>query len=125
MNSENKKILTVSFIVAGVLTAFVVGRLLEYLAASFSVVAKIYEVNVVSHGLPILLGAVVFFYLQFNKKSLSYFDEVVSEVRKIVWPSQKDTTALTIVVCILVGISSIVLWGYDFVTSGLLAFILK
>ena len=112
---ENKKILTLSFAGAGALAAYVCSVLLTTLAAAFGVVAHYISNDYIIHGLPVVVGLAVFFYLQFNKEVLVWADEVIVEIKKVVWPSQKDTTAMTIVVCIFVVISGFCLAVFDLI----------
>ena len=74
--------------------------------------------DLVRHGVPVVFGLIVFAVFQFNPRVLAWGDEVVVEIRKVVWPSRKDTTAMTIVVLIMVAISSVLISGFD-LTSGL------
>jgi preprotein translocase subunit SecE len=51
--------------------------------------------------------------LHYNKKINGYCDEVVTEIRKIVWPSRRDTMAMTLVVCVIVVFSGFCLAVFD------------
>jgi preprotein translocase subunit SecE len=117
MQSDNRKILTLSYMVTAVLTAFVVGVLMDALAATFGGVARVVSNDIVAHGLPVTIGVITFAILQFNRKVNAWADEVVVEIKKVVWPSKKDTTAMTIVVCIMLVITGIVLGTFDFLSS--------
>ena len=44
----------------------------------------------------------------------------VSEVRKVVWPSRKDTVAMTTVCCVMVVLSGVAFGLFDFVASQLI-----
>ncbi len=48
-----------------------------------------------------------------------YLREVVYELRKVVWPSRKETLGSTAVVLVIVGLSSVFLGAVDFVLSRL------
>lgn len=121
MDQSNKKILTVSFIVAGALAAYVYKVLLTVLTPLFSgMMARVLASDVVNHVIPVLLGFGVFLALQLNKNVLAWGDEVVTEIKKVVWPSRKDTVAMTIVVCIMVMISAIFISLFDFASSQLI-----
>ena len=81
--------------------------------------ARLADSDTVRHGLPVVVGLLVFLVLQFNPKVKNWADEVVTEIRKVVWPSRKDTTAMTIVVLVMVAISSALISAFD-VTAGAL-----
>lgn len=114
MESANKKILTMSFIAAGVIVAFIFRVLVQTIAPVTSGgIARALTSDFVIHVLPALLGFGVFLYLQLNKKVLAWGDDVVGEIKKVVWPSRRDTTAMTIVVIVMCMISAVVIWLFD------------
>lgn len=117
MDKANSKILTLSFALAAALVGFTVHLLIKIFAGAFGVVARAADTDIIRHGLPVATGLILFALLQFNPKVLAWGEEVVTEVRKIVFPSRKDTTAMTIVVIIMVFISSIIISFFDFISS--------
>jgi len=125
MDNLNKKILTVSFAIAGALTAFVLSMLIQTFAGIFAWMARLSGQDLFRHGLPLAAGFGLFLFLQFNPRVLAWADEVVSEIRKVVWPSRKDTTAMTVVVCVMVLISSAVISSFDFVSGYVVSVLMK
>lgn len=125
MDKNNTKVMTISFVVAGALFAFVVNLLIITFAGAFSVVARLADSDFVRHIFPVLLGFILFLSLQFNKKVLIWADEVISEIRKVVWPSQKDTTAMSIVVVIMVLISGGIISLFDFVSGVVVSSLIR
>lgn len=120
MEKTNSKILTVSFAVASALLGLTISLLIKALAGAFGVIARFADNDIVRHGLPVAVGVVVFAVLQFNPKVIAWGNDVVAEVRKVVWPSRKDTTAMTIVVVIMVLISSVIISTFDLVSGFLI-----
>lgn len=125
MKSENKKIITVSFVLAGVLSGFVLSVLLETFAATFGFVARAMASDVFRHGLPVAVGLGVFLALQLRTKTCVWADEVVSEIRKVVWPSRRDLTAMTVVVCVFVVFSGVMLGFFDFFSGYLVKIVVN
>lgn len=119
MDKDNRKIITLSFVIAAFLTYLVVQVVLEALASTFGVVARFYAQDIVKHGLPVASGAILFFALQFNKKVVKWADEVIVEVRKVVWPSRRDTVAMTIVSCVMLLLAGVLLGVFDFLSGSL------
>lgn len=119
-----KKISTLSFLFAGGLTYLVVDTLFKALAGIFGVVQRWYGMEVLYHGVPLVLAIIVFCILQFNVKILSWAEEVISEVSKVVWPSRKDTFAMTMVVCMFVGVASLLLVVIDYVARNFVQMII-
>lgn len=117
MDKTNSKVLTMSFAAFAAVVAITISVLLKALGAAFGVVARLSDSDMIRHGMPVVIGIAVFAVLQFNPRVLTWGDEVVSEIRKVVWPSRKDTTAMTIVVVIMVIISSLIVTSFDFVSG--------
>jgi preprotein translocase subunit SecE len=63
--------------------------------------------------------------MQFNEKIIAWTEDVIVEVSKVVWPSHRDTMAMTIVVCVFVGIASLLLVVIDFVARNLVQMIIQ
>ena len=51
--------------------------------------------------------------LSFFKKVAKWWREMKSELKKVVWPSAKQTTNNTIAALVVMAISAIVIWGFD------------
>ncbi|MFK8137839.1 MAG: preprotein translocase subunit SecE [Bdellovibrionales bacterium] len=117
MKNDNSKIITLSFVAAAFIVAYVLSVLMEAMSASFGVVARLVSADLVRHGLPVATGLICFAALQFNKNIVAWADEVVTEISKVVWPSQKDTTSMTIVVCVMLILSGFVLGFFDFISN--------
>jgi len=117
MDKTNSKIITLSFALTGAIVGFTFHLLLKSFAGAFGIVARFSDSDLVRHGLPVAIGLGLFIFLQFNSKILVWADEVIAEVMKVVWPSQKDTTAMTIVVVVMVLISSVIVSSFDFVSG--------
>ncbi len=124
MENDNKKIITLSFAVAGVLVGLVVSTLIDVAAASFGVASRIFSTPYAVHGTPVVFGLVTFALLQWNVAVSVWAEEVVSEIRKVVWPSRKDTTAMTILVCLMVLISGVFLGVIDLFQTRIVQWII-
>jgi len=125
MEKTNSKILTVSYAVAAALIGLTVHLLITAFAGAFGVVARMADSDMVRHGFPVALGMVVFAVLQFNPKVNAWAEEVVVEIRKVVWPSRKDTTAMTIVCVVMVLISSVIISTFDLLSGYFINFLMK
>lgn len=134
MENTNKKIVAVSLLLFSAVSGFTLHLLMVILggtigfftglADSSNTVAKVLgtaiasvvrltDLDVVRHGLPVGFAIVLYLYLQLNSKVQVWADDVVAEIRKVIWPSQKDTTAMTIAVVIMVAISSVIVSVFD------------
>lgn len=125
MDKTNQKIMTLSFVAFSALIGLSLSLLLKTFAASFAIFARIHSIDLVKHGLPVGVAVLLFVSLQFNKKVLAWGEDVALEIRKVVWPSRKDTTAMTIVVVIMVMISSVIITTFDFVSGYLVNYLVR
>lgn len=124
-DNTNQKVTFLAFAAFAVLTGFVSGILFTTLGSIFAPIANINDLVVVKHGLPLTVGVIVFACLQFNSKVRIWADEVVSEIRKIVWPNQRDTVITTIMVCVMVVVAGIGLAMIDYASSVLIKWIVN
>jgi preprotein translocase subunit SecE len=122
---DSKKILTVSFVLASILVAFVTGILLDLVGGMYGPAARLLSKDTVRHGFPVALGLATFLVFQLNPRIKSWADDVVIELKKVVFPSRKETVAMTVVVCIMLVISGIFLGLFDIVSSFVLNAFLK
>ena len=74
-------------------------------------------------GLLILTAAAVFVAGQTQKGRLAwdFVREARTEVRKVVWPTRKETTQTTLIVIAMVGLVAVIMWILD----GLFAWLVK
>ena len=117
MENTNSKIITASLAAAGVILGVTIHLLLKAFAGAFGVVARLVDYDLVRHGLPIAAGLTLFAVCQFHPKIHAWAEEVVAEVRKVVFPSRKDTIAMTISVIVMVLISSVIVTVMDWASG--------
>jgi len=125
MDKTNSKVLTLSFAMLAAVAGWTLHLLIVAFSGAFGVIARMADTDLIRHGVPLAFGLVVFSVLQFNPRLLAWADEVVAEIRKIVWPSRKDTVAMTIVVVVMVMISSVIIVSFDFVSGYVINLLVK
>jgi preprotein translocase subunit SecE len=67
----------------------------------------------------------LFFYLVRHEPAMLFLTEVVGELKKVVWPTRKETTLSTVVVIVLVFVTAVLLWVFDLVWAGLVRLIVS
>jgi len=65
------------------------------------------------------LAAFVVYQTDLGKRTVAFFRDARTEVRKVVWPSRAETTQTTLTVFIIVLIVGILLWLFDMLLSFL------
>ena len=51
--------------------------------------------------------------LSFFKRIAKWWREMKSELKKVIWPTPKQTLNNTVVALVVMAISAIVIWGFD------------
>ena len=125
IKSENFKIVTISFVAFAFLAGFVVKILFETLAVSVGFFAGFYGQDIFRHGIPFASGLFLFIYFQVKKEARTLADEVVTEVKKVVWPTKKELYAMSFVVCMILVLSGVVLGVFDLVAGTSVNFFLE
>lgn len=120
MDRTNNKLITSSFALFAFIIGLTLSLLIKAFSGAFGIVARMTESDAIRHGLPVLVGLFIFVYLQFNGRTAAWADEVINEVRKVTWPNQKDLIAMTIAVIVMVLISSVIISGFDFMSTLLI-----
>jgi preprotein translocase subunit SecE len=65
-----------------------------------------------------------FIYTLRNQVAQDFANEVIIELRKVTWPTFKETRQATVVVCICVIVIALILGGFDFIWAKLIKFLL-
>ena len=125
MTEDNKKFITVTFALFSILLGFVISLLMGVLAGSFAAIARVQSSPELSNGIPVVIAFAVFLLLQFNTKSVDFIDGVISEMKKVVWPTKKDTWLMTVVVVITLILSGIVVGLYDMFWAKVITLLVK
>lgn len=125
MNKSNSKYVTLAFLAIAVVVAVTLSELISALAGAFAFMAKLSSYDIFKHGFPFLIAVVLFLSLQLNKKVHVWAEEVIVEIKKVVWPSIKDTRGMTIVVIVMVFISSIIISVFDLLSGFALNQLIK
>lgn len=124
MDKSYNKIIAVSFVLAAAFVGYVVDVTMKVLTNTWGAFARIANTPVVDHGVPIAAALLFFLYMILTPKVRNWASEVALEISKIVWPPVKDTRALTIVVCIIILLASVMFAIFDVISGQLIEFIL-
>lgn len=65
------------------------------------------------------LAAFVVYQTDLGKRTVAFFRDARTEVRKVVWPSRAETTQTTLTVFIIVVLVGIFLWLFDMLLAYL------
>jgi preprotein translocase SecE subunit len=80
--------------------------------------------NVGSVVVAVLLGVLAIWLLVRDSARHEYFQASVSELRKVQWPDWEHTKKLTMIVCVVVAIFSVILTVFDMAWAKILKLLL-
>jgi preprotein translocase subunit SecE len=72
----------------------------------------------------IVAGAAAFLVLFFNEQATQFVSEVVVELSRVTWPTQKETSSATVLVIIMVLISGLFLGFLDYLWTVVLKWVI-
>jgi preprotein translocase subunit SecE len=105
-----------SNLVAGVSIALILGSLIGYYGLATQ--PMMIRLGVLIGGIAIAIGLVAI--TPTGKRFIAYAKDSVNEVKKVVWPSRKETTQMTLIVFAFVVVMAIFLWSADKIIEWLI-----
>lgn len=124
MESQYQKWVNLSYLAFGALVAYVVFVTGLHLGGAYDLEARVRNYDLVVRGVSVLVGAVLFFGLYRHQRANQFMNEVMTELARVTWPTQKETTNATFVVIIMVVISGMILGLLDYIWTALLKMVL-
>ncbi len=114
-----RKYVQLMFLAGGMLLAYLMVQTTDWIWGYFEKPPRMY-VNIVG----ILLGGMGTWLLWRHRQTQQSASETVAELRKVTWPTRKETSQATVVVIITVIIASIFLQIFDAFWSRVTGYIL-
>lgn len=115
-----------AFLALGFLLAFTFANVLQGIFYALDVPdASLLGTFTVTSLIGVLLGAGIAFYGFRNARAHEFSSEVVGELKKVTWPSKKETQTATVVVIVTTLIISVILGVFDTVWAAATGVIYK
>jgi len=99
--------------------------------ASSSKIASVYDLEASFRNIDLVIrvgslvvSGLVFLILSRNERANQFMSEVVVELSRVTWPTQKETTSATFVVIVMVLISGMVLGFLDYFWTKVMQLVL-
>jgi len=124
MESQHQKWVNLSYLAAAVLFGYIAFSILGKIVGVYDLEARIRNVELILRVVSVVLGGLLFLGLYKNEQANQFMNEVVVELSRVSWPTQKDTGSATFIVIVMVVISGIVLWLLDYAWIHVLKWIL-
>jgi preprotein translocase subunit SecE len=97
----------------------------DYFVGYFDLAIKYPWIHIVQNIAPVLFGGLAAYLLYRIQKTREYIFEVITEVKKVVWPNRKETWGATVVVIIAVLVSGAVLGVFDWLAGLFMNLVLR
>ena len=124
MESQHQKWVNLSYLALAILLGYIVFSVAGKVVGAYDLEARVRNIELVLRGVSVLVGAIVFLGLYRNEQANQFMNEVMVELSRVTWPTQKDTRSATMVVIIMVVISGMVLGFLDYCWIQLLKWVL-
>jgi preprotein translocase subunit SecE len=124
MESQHQKWVNLSYLALAILVGYMVFATSGKLIGAYDLEARIRHIDVILRVISVVVGILFFVILYRNEKANQFMNEVVVELSRVTWPTQKDTTSATFVVIVMVIISGMVLGFLDYCWVQLLKWVL-
>jgi len=124
MENQQQKWVTLSYLAVAALLAFVTLSLGQKFMGAYDLEAKVRNADLILRGLSMLAGVGLFIGLCRSEKATQFMTEVVVELSRVSWPTQKETSAATILVIIMVVVSGLFLGFLDYLWAVILKWII-
>jgi preprotein translocase subunit SecE len=124
MESQHQKWVNLSYLALAALVGYIVFSMSAKLIGAYDLEARVRNVDLIVRVLSVVMGGVLFAVLYRNDHANQFMNEVMVELSRVTWPTQKETTSATIVVVVMVVISGIILGLLDQLWVSMLKWIL-
>jgi preprotein translocase subunit SecE len=113
MENSNQKWVSVTFLAFSILIGYIVFAGLFKLAGVYDFEAKVKNIDLVIRLVSIGVGGILFLILYKHDLANQFMHEVVTELSRVTWPTNKETLSSTWVVLIMVLITGLLLGLFD------------
>jgi len=124
MESQHQKWVNLSYLAVAILFGYIVFSMAGKIIGAYDLEARVRNIELILRGISVVAGAILFIGLYRHEQANQFMNEVMVELSRVAWPTQKDTTSATLVVIIMVVISGMILGFLDYCWIQLLKWVL-
>jgi preprotein translocase SecE subunit len=122
--SRFQKWVNLSFLVMAALLGYFVYAAGTKIVGIYDLETRMRNADLVVRGISVLAFAGLFFVLYWNDQVNQFVNEVMVELSRVTWPTQRETSSATIVVIVMVLVSGLLLGLMDYLLTTLLKWVL-
>ncbi len=124
MQSHHQKWVNFSYLFLAVLVGYISFASSSKIASVYDLEASFRNIDLVIRVGSLVVSGLVFLILSRNERANQFMSEVVVELSRVTWPTQKETTSATFVVIVMVLISGMVLGFLDYFWTKVMQLVL-
>jgi preprotein translocase SecE subunit len=122
--SPHQKWVNLSYLVLAAIVGYVIFALGLKIAGAWDLEARVRQIDLIIRGASVGIGGILFLVLWRHDDANQFMNEVMVELSRVTWPTQKETTSATGVVIIMVLLSGMMLGLFDYCWTMLMKWIL-
>jgi preprotein translocase SecE subunit len=124
MENQHQKWVNLSYLAIAAVFGYVAFSLSQKMVGLYDLEARIRNVDLMVRIGSIAISAGLFGILYRNARTTQFMNEVMVELSRVTWPTQKETSSATVVVIVMVIISGMILGLLDYTWTQLLRWVL-
>src|SRR4051794_38074220 len=98
MESQYQKWVNLSYLAVAILFGYIVFSMAGNVIGAYDLEARVRNIDLILRGVSVLAGAILFIGLYRNEHANQFMNEVIVELSRVAWPTQKETSSSTIIV---------------------------
>ena len=124
MESQFQKWVNLSYLAVSAVLGLLVLTLANKMVGTYDLETRVHNVALFVQVGAVACAAILFAILYRNDRANQFMNEVMLELSRVTWPTQKETTSATIVTFVMVLFSGIALGVMDYVWTALMKLVL-
>ncbi len=120
MENQYQKWVNLSYLAVAAIVGYIAFSAATYVVGTYDLETRIRNVDLVIRGGVIVLAGILFVGLYRHERVNEFMNEVMTELSRVTWPTQKETSSATVVVIVMVLISGMLLGLLDYIWTSLL-----
>ena len=124
MENQFQKWVNLSYLAMALLAYYILYTLASRVVGIYDLETRLKDIDLIVRASSVAVGALTFFILWRHEQANQFMNEVMVELSRVSWPTQKETSSATIVVIVMVLISGAVLGLLDYIWTQVLRMVL-
>lgn len=124
MENQYQKWVNLSYLALAVLLGYVFFSLGAKFVGVYDLEARVRNIDLIIRGVSVALAGILFLVLYRNEQANQFMNEVMVELSRVTWPTQKETTNATMIVIVMVVVSGMILGLLDYLWTTLLKWVI-